>query len=976
MAGRNIKGITVEISGDTTKLQNALKDVNKEISNTQAQLKDTEKLLKMDPGNTELLSQKQRLLGDAIGETKNKLETLKTASEQANIALANGEISQEQFDALQREIIQTTEELKRLEEQARQSGTAVQEIAAKGEKLKTIGDNITSVGEKFLPATAAVVGLGTAAVKTASDFDTGMSKVAAISGATGSDLDDLRAKAREMGAKTKFSASEAAAAMEYMAMAGWKTKDMLGGIEGIMNLAAASGEDLATTSDIVTDALTAFGLSANDAGHFADILAAASSNANTNVSMMGETFKYAAPIAGALGYSAEDTALAIGLMANAGIKSSQAGTSLRKMMTELSGEIKIAGEAIGTVTIQTTNADGSMRELSDILMDCREAFSHLSESEKAAAAEALVGKTAMSGFLAIMNASEADVNKLSEAIANCDGVSQQMADTMQDNLEGQLTILKSQLQELAISFGEILIPAIRGIVSAIQGVVDWLNSLGEGTKRIITTIALLVAAIGPVLIVVGKVVSAIGTIMTWAPKIAGAISTVMSWGPKIVSAIGVVKGALSSLWAVLAANPIVLIIAAVAALVAAFIYLWNHSEGFRNFWINLWETIKNAVTVAVEAIGSFLSQAWTTITTTLTTLWNGIKEAATGVWNTICETVTTVSQAIWTTITTIWNGIYETLAPLLDTLKSLFETIWQAIQVFIGTALDGIRAKVEAIWNGIVAFLTPILENIRNLFETIWNAITTAIRTALEAIRNAVTTAWNAIKGVITNVMKAISSTISSIWNSIKSTVTSLMNSISSAVQSIWNNMRSAIAGIISQIYSTISSGLNQAVSFVTGLIGRAYSWGRDLIMGIVNGIRSAIGAVADAARSVADAIRSVLHFSVPDEGPLTDYESWMPDFMKGLARGIEKSRGLVSDAMKDVASGMVLSPSIQAGNAGVATVNGAEETSLIQRLTEALGQTGQGGGDITIPVYVGQDRIDEIVVTAAQRANYRSGGR
>ena len=769
------RGLTVTIDGDTTGLTKALESVNKEVKNTQAQLKDVDKLLKLDPTNTELLSQKQRLLGDAVSETRNKLDTLKTASDQANISLANGEISQEQFDALQREIAETTLELKRLEEQAKLSNTAVQEIAAKGEKLKTMGDNISSVGEKFLPATAAVVGLGTAAVKTASDFDTGMSKVAAISGATGSDLDALRDKAREMGAKTKFSASEAAAAMEYMAMAGWKTSDMLGGIEGIMNLAAASGEDLATTSDIVTDALTAFGLSANDAGHFADILAAASSNANTNVSMMGETFKYAAPIAGALGYTAEDTALAIGLMANAGIKGSQAGTSLRKMMTELSGEIKIAGEAIGTVTIQTTNADGSMRELNDILMDCREAFSHLSESEKAAAAEALVGKTAMSGFLAIMNASEADVNKLSEAIANCDGVSQQMADTMQDNLEGQLTILKSQLQELAISFGEILIPAIRGIVSAIQGVVDWLNSLSEGTKRIITTIALLVAAIGPVLIVVGKVMSAIGTIMTWAPKIAGAISTVMSWGPKI---------------------------------------------------------------------------------------------------------------------------------------------------------------------------------------------------------RTTVTNAWNTIKGVITSVMNAISSTVSSVWNSIKSTVTSLMNSISSSVQSIWNNMRSAIAGIISQIYSTISSGLNQAVSFVTGLIGRAYSWGRDLIMGIVNGIRSAIGAVADAARSVADAIRSVLHFSVPDEGPLTDYESWMPDFMKGLARGIEKSRRLVSDAMKDVASGMVLSPTIQAGSAGVAAVNGAEETSLIQRLTEALGQTGQGGGDITIPVYVGQDRIDEIVVTAAQRANYRSGGR
>ena len=327
MAGR-IQGITVEVGGDTTKLQTALQGVNKEIKNTQSQLKDVEKLLKLDPGNTELLAQKHKLLGDAVKETKEKLDTLKTAAEQANTALANGEISQEQYDALQREIIETENELRRLEEQANQSATAVQKIAATGEKLKGIGDNISSVGQKFLPVTAAVTGLGAAAVKTAADFDTAMSQVAAVSGATGSDLDALRDKAREMGSKTKFSASEAAEAMNYMAMAGWKTEDMLSGIEGIMNLAAASGEDLATTSDIVTDALTAFGLTAADSGHFADILAAASSNANTNVSMMGETFKYCAPIAGALGFSAEDTAEAIGLMANAGIKSTQAGTAL------------------------------------------------------------------------------------------------------------------------------------------------------------------------------------------------------------------------------------------------------------------------------------------------------------------------------------------------------------------------------------------------------------------------------------------------------------------------------------------------------------------------------------------------------------------------------------------------------------------------------------------------------------------------
>ena len=231
-----------------------------------------ERLLKLDPGNTELLAQKHRLLADAVRETKEKLETLKTAAQQANEALAKGEITQEQYDGLQREIIETEERLKSLEEQANQSAVAVQKIAAVGEDLKNLGDKISGVGTTLTKSvTTPIVGLGTVAVKTAADFDTAMSQVGAVSGATGKDLDALRDKAREMGSKTKFSASEAAEAMNYMAMAGWKTSDMLSGIEGIMNLAAASGEDLASTSDIVTDALTAFGLTAADSGHFADI---------------------------------------------------------------------------------------------------------------------------------------------------------------------------------------------------------------------------------------------------------------------------------------------------------------------------------------------------------------------------------------------------------------------------------------------------------------------------------------------------------------------------------------------------------------------------------------------------------------------------------------------------------------------------------------------------------------------------------
>ncbi|MGN9222421.1 phage tail tape measure protein [Coprococcus comes] len=945
MANR-IKGITVEIGGDTTKLQTALQGVNKEIKNTQAQLKDVEKLLKLDPGNTELLAQKHKLLGQAVEETKNKLQTLKTAQEQADEALKNGTITQEQYDGLQREIVETEQELKRLEEQANQSATALQKISATGEKLQTVGSNIESAGKKLLPVTGAVTALGTAAVKTAADFDTAMSQVAAVSGATGSDLDALRDKAREMGAKTKFSASEAAEAMNYMAMAGWKTTDMLGGIEGIMNLAAASGEDLATTSDIVTDALTAFGLSADDSGHFADVLAAASSNANTNVSMMGETFKYCAPIAGALGFSVEDTAEAIGLMANAGIKSSQAGTSLRTIMNNLTGELKICGSSIGEVTIATTNADGSMRGLSDILADCRVAFSGLSESEKAAAAETLVGKNAMSGFLALMNAGEADINKLSGAIENCDGKSAEMAATMQDNLAGQLQILKSQLEELAISFGELLMPAIRTIVGWIQQFVDWLNGMDESTKKVIMTVALLAAALGPVLIVIGKVISAVGTIMTIVPKIAGVIN--------------VVKGAFAALNATMLANPIFLIIAAIAALVAAFIYLWNNCEGFRQFWIDLWENIK-AVAVAVwTAISEFFTAAWEAIKLAAETVWNGIRDFFSGLWEGIQLIFTTVVTAISTFLSLAWTAIQTTVT-----------TVFTAISTFFST-----------IWNGILTIVTTIVTAISTFLATAWNSIKTTITTVLTAIQTVFTTVWNAIKTVITTIVNGIKNTISTVWNSIKSTVSSVVNAIKNTVSNVFNSMWNGIKSTISGIYNTIVSGFNNAISFITSLPSRAFQWGKDIIMGIVNGIKSCIGAIGDAVSSVANKIKSFLHFSVPDEGPLTEYESWMPDFMAGLAKGIEKSRGLVEKAVSGVASDMVINPQVAAMQmAGGGTARGGVSdgavSSILSGIRDMVEQMNpQNAGDIVIPVYLGGSQLDEIIITAQQRASLRSGGR
>ena len=801
-------------------------------------------------------------------------------------------------------------------------------------------DKVSGVGQKLLPVTGVVTGLGTAAVKTAADFDSAMSRVAAVSGATGSDFDSLRDKAREMGAKTKFSATEAADAMNYMAMAGWKTEDMLSGIEGVMYLAAASEEDLATTSDIVTDALTAA-----DSGHFADVLAAASSNANTNVSMMGETFKYCAPVAGALGFSVEDTAEAIGLMGNAGIKASQAGTSLRSIMTNLTGDVKLSGAAIGDVTIATTNADGSMRSLSAILADCRVAFGGMTEAEKANNAEALVGKNAMSGFLALMNAAPEDIAKVSGAVNNCKDAAKNMADTMQDNLEGQLTILKSQLQELAISFGDLLMPAVRSIVSGLQGMVDVLNAMPDGVKRVIMIIALLVAALGPVLILIGKTISAVGTIMTWIPKLAGAINTV--------------KGAFAALSATMMANPIAIVIAAIAALVAAFIYLWNTNEEFRQFWIRLWNEIKEVAVQVWTAVSQFLVSAWNGIRNTAVAVWNGIRDFFSGLWAGIKTLFTTVVTAISTFLVGAWNGIRATVM-----------AVWNAISAFLGS-----------VWNGIKSVITNVVNGIRTFLQTAWNGIRTIITTVMNGIWTVISTVWNGIRTIISTMLNGIRGTVNSVWNGIRNTISSVVNGIKNTVSGAFNAMWSGIRSTISGIYNTIRDGLGNAVNYITGLASAGWRWGADIINGIVNGIRSCIGAVANAVTDVANTIRSHLHFSVPDEGPLTDFESWMPDFMSGLAEGIEKSRGMVKAAVNSVAADMVVSPQMAVADGGVMTGAGvfgsADLTAgIVSALKDVLGDQKGQQGDLVIPVYLGNQLLDEVIVTAQQRMSLRSGGR
>lgn len=912
MANR-IKGITVEIGGDTTGLDKALKSVNTSIRSTQSALKDVNRLLKLDPSNTELLSQKQRLLKDAIAATKEKLDSLKVAQEQAKQQLESGELGQDKYDALQREIVETEEELRRLQQEAATTNTALSKIDVAGQKMEAVDNSIAGAGKKMMGVTTVIGGVGVAAVKTAADFDSAMSQVAAVSGATGKDFDALRNKAREMGAKTKFSATEAAEAMNYMAMAGWKTEDMLSGIEGIMNLAAASGEDLATTSDIVTDALTAFGLSAKDSGHFADILAAASSNANTNVSMMGETFKYCAPIAGALGFSAEDTAEAIGLMANAGIKSSQAGTALRTIMNNLAGDVKISGKAIGDVTIATTNADGSMRDLSDILADCRSAFGSLTESEKAQAAESLVGKNAMSGFLALMNAGEGDIEKLSSAIENCDGSAEKMAMTMQDNLTGQITILKSQLQELAISFGDILMPAIRSIVSKLQGFVDKLNGMDEGTKRTVVTIALLVASIGPLLIIIGTAISKIGVAMQGFVKLANGISKLkvaVQGGAGVLGKLGAALGGISA--------PVLAVVAVIAVLVAAFVHLWKTNEGFRDAIIGTWTRIKDTISGFCQGIVDRLNALgfqFTNIVDVLKTVWDGFCQVLApifeGVFNNIANILSTVTGVI-TGILDIFIGIFTgNWSQAWNGIKEIFSSIWNGISSFFTNILNvikgvadvvlgwfgtswnevwtNIKTFFEGIWNGIATFFTTIWETLKNVvtvgimaigsilsaafdiitlpFRFIWENCKEIIISVWDAIKSKVTTVIHAVASVISTVMNAIKTVFSTVWNAIKTVVTTVVNAIKSVVTTVftaikstattvWNAIKTAVTTPVNAIKSTVTSVFNSVKSAVASIFNGIKSTATSVWNGIKTAITTPIEAAKNKVKSVVDAIK------------------------------------------------------------------------------------------------------------------------
>lgn len=758
-------------------------------------------------------------------------------------------------------------------------------------------DGIGSIAEKGLKATGAILAgtataigaIGAASVKVGSDFEASMSKVAAISGATGDDLKALTDKAKEMGATTKFSASESADALQYMAMAGWKTEDMLNGLEGIMNLAAASGEDLATTSDIVTDALTAFGLSAEDSTHFADVLAQASSNANTNVGMMGETFKYVAPVAGALGYTAEDTALAIGLMANSGIKASQAGTSLRSIMSRMAKPTKEVQGAMDKLGVSLTDSNGNMKSLNEVMGDLRNGFAGLSEAEAAEMAAALGGQEAMSGLLAIVNASDDDFDKLSDAIYSCDGAAKRMADTMNDNLQGQITILKSGLEGLGISLYENMEAPLKEVVKEAQNMVQQLQDAfnNGGLDEVVSTVGDIFAQI------VEKAASAAPDLIDVASDMIQSFLTGINNNlPEIASA-GV--DIVTSLGSALIENTGLLWSTGVALLAEVL-------SGLADNMPQLVESAKDALSqfgyALVEyapSIGESAAKIVSYLASAVIENLPQIIEVGKQIVQGFIAGIEQEFPGLGAFLSGLFDGFASTLAPIAQTVVDALSNIFSALDGADPETMEALGKAIGTIAASIAALkvASEVVGGVKNLLSVLGGFRKTAgniigiVPKVVEGFQllsggagtfsEVLALEFPKLAGIITKVTGSfgtLASTISGVFTKIGAVVGPAISKIASLISSIGPT----IAGI-----GAVIGGAVMAVTNFFGMLKDGFSWVKEALMVIGIAIAAVgaviLGAPALVAAVVAGIVAAVATLVVV----IKDHWTQIVDFFKGI---------------------------------------------------------------------------------------------
>lgn len=788
------------------------------------------------------------------------------------------------------------------------------QTATTQDKMAAFSSAATSTGKSLTKGlTVPLAGIGVAAVAVTAKFDAGMSKVQAISGATANDMEKLRAKAKEMGAQTKFSATESAEAFSYMAMAGWKTEDMLDGIEGIMNLAAASGEDLATTSDIVTDALTAFGLKAEDSAHFADVLAAASSNANTNVSMMGETFKYVAPVAGALGFSVEDVSTAIGLMANSGIKGSQAGTALRNLFTRMAKPTKESAKAMEQLGVSLTDSQGNMKDFNTIMLELREGFSGLSEAEKAQAASALAGQYGMSGLLAIVNSSDKDFNKLKDSIYNADGAAQDMAETMMDNLPGAITLAKSALEGLGIRIGEVIAPAVTKVVKVFTSFISWLSQASDGTVKFAVAMGVILSAIGPVLFITGQLAGAVVNLMnaynalskvlagktvasfikSAAAKAKDAVMTAVDtvanlrYQTSLRGGIGPITKMISKVLALAAAHKVAAgaALGIAGAVVGLILYMRKTGTsvdemkdkivGMFNTLVQqvpeIMSTVSQVAAGIVKQIPNIISGALTSlgaiVRTGLSNLKTALPEIAKWWANDMPQLITVGSEMI----VNIIEGFSETLPQLIETGSDMMV---QMIDQFFEQAPKFIEAGTKillSLVDGVVTAMPLLISAISSVLTQNIGPILSQVLKAMMAVANAIIKNLPTILSAVTSILLAL----------VKALADSAPTIIAAALRLVIA-LASGIVKAMPQIIVAAAKIAAAIVQAILAIVGAMVQAGLKIVQALWRGMSSWASTLKSKVKSMAKSLSSGIKSGLRNLGSIG--KQWIQSLWKGIS--------------------------------------------------------------------------------------------